>query len=43
VWGSTNLATWQNLQTVPVSSGAGQFIDATARDHPRRYYRLSVP
>ncbi|HKX62053.1 MAG TPA: hypothetical protein VJS65_09415, partial [Verrucomicrobiae bacterium] len=43
VWGSTNLATWQNLQIVPVSNGEAQFIDVDAPAHTRRFYRVSVP
>jgi len=40
---STNLNTWQSLQTVPLTGSYGVFTDANALNYPRRFYRLSVP
>jgi hypothetical protein len=47
VFGSTNVSlagsSWQQLQTVPVTSGAGVFIDSTATNRPVGFYRVRVP
>ena len=43
VWVSTNLTTWQVLQSVPVVNGAGVVTDITATNLPVRFYRLSLP
>ena len=40
---STNLTTWQPLQTVPLVAGNGLFADSDAINHPLRFYRVSVP
>ena len=41
--GSTNLTTWQALQTVPLTNGSAVFTDNAATNLPARFYRLSVP
>jgi hypothetical protein len=43
VLGSTNLSVWQELQTVPLTSGAAVFTDDTATNRPATFYRLRVP
>jgi hypothetical protein len=43
VLGSTNLSTWQELQTVPLTNGAAVFTDDTAANRPVTFYRLRVP
>jgi hypothetical protein len=43
VLGSTNLLTWQLLQTVPVTNGAAVFTDSTATNFPSRFYRVRLP
>jgi hypothetical protein len=43
VLGSTNLLTWQVLQTVPVTNGAAVFIDSAATNLPSRFYRVRLP
>ena len=43
VFGSTNLSVWQELQTVPVTSGNAVFTDNYATNYPGRFYRLRVP
>jgi hypothetical protein len=43
VFGSTNFAVWQPLQTVPVTSGNAVFTDDFATNYPARYYRVRVP
>lgn len=40
---STDLATWQTLQAVPLPHGSGVFTDSTAGSSDRRFYRLRVP
>lgn len=40
---STNLTTWQALQTVPLVNGSAVVTDNAATNHPTRFYRLSVP
>jgi len=40
---STNLTTWQELQTVLVTNGNAVFTDDTATNHAGRFYRLRVP
>lgn len=40
---STNLVSWQWLQSVPVTNGAAVFTDNSATNAPRRFYRLSLP
>ena len=43
VLASSDLLSWSPLQTVPLSVGYGQCLDADAANHPVRFYRLSVP
>ena len=44
VWGSTDLMSWQALQTVPLlTNGSAVFTDPAATNFPARFYRLSVP
>jgi hypothetical protein len=43
VFGSTNLLTWQILQTVPVTNGTAVFTDTTATNFPSRFYRARLP
>ncbi len=43
VQGSTDLAEWGNLQTVPLIGGSLEFTDDEAPNHPLRFYRFSVP
>jgi hypothetical protein len=40
---STNLTTWQVLQTVPLTNGNAVVTDNSATNIPVRFYRLSVP
>jgi len=40
---STNLASWQVLQSVPLTNGNAVVTDNAATNLPVRYYRLSVP
>jgi hypothetical protein len=40
---STNLTTWQVLQSVPVVNGSAVFTDNTATNFTDRFYRLSLP
>jgi hypothetical protein len=42
VLGSTNLSTWQVLQTVPVTNGAAVFTDSAATNFPSRFYRVRL-
>jgi hypothetical protein len=42
VQGSTNLADWLDLGTVPVTNGSAIFTDTTAPGMPSRFYRLNV-
>jgi hypothetical protein len=41
--GSTNLVTWDVLQSLPLTNGAAVFTDTTATNFPARFYRLRVP
>jgi hypothetical protein len=41
--GSTNLLTWQVLQTVPVINGVALFTDSAATNLPCRFYRARLP
>jgi len=43
VLGSSDLVTWQLLQSLPVTSGSAVFIDSTAANDADRFYRLRVP
>jgi hypothetical protein len=43
VLGSTNLTTWQVIQTIPITGGSGLFTDSTPATLPSRYYRVVVP
>jgi len=43
VFGSTNLLTWQLLQTVPLTNGFAIFTDNPAAGFPRRFYRARLP
>jgi hypothetical protein len=43
VLGSTNLASWQELQTVPLVNGSGVFIDGILTNSSQRFYRLRIP
>ncbi len=40
---STNLRTWQALQTIQFTNGDAVVIDNAATNFPARFYRLSVP
>jgi hypothetical protein len=40
---STNLSTWQTLQSVTVTNNAAVFTDDAAAGSPARFYRLSLP
>jgi len=42
VLGSTNLASWQVLQSVPITNGVGIFTDS-ASSNPQRFYKVRVP
>jgi len=37
---STDLSTWQPLETGIVTEGALQFVDPDAREHSQRFYRV---
>ena len=37
---STNLLAWTDLGSTPVTNGSGAFVDLTATNHSRRFYRL---
>jgi hypothetical protein len=43
VWVSTNLTTWQALQSVPVVNDSAVITDNTASNSTARFYRLSLP
>jgi len=43
VLGSTDLLTWQVLQTVPVTNGTAVFTDSAAINFPSRFYRVRLP
>ena len=43
VLSSSNLSSWQVLQTVPLSGGSATFTDDAAIDLGQRFYRLRVP
>jgi hypothetical protein len=43
VLGSTNLLTWEVLQTLPLTGDAGFFTNSAATSVPNRFYRLRVP
>jgi len=43
VLSSTNLSTWQSLQSVSVTNGSALFTDITSASGPSRFYRLQVP
>jgi hypothetical protein len=43
VLGSTNLTSWQVLQTVLANGGTAVFTDNTATNYPARFYRILVP
>ena len=40
---STNLTTWQSLQTIALTNGSAVVTDNTATNIPGRFYRLQVP
>lgn len=40
---STDLVSWQRLQSVTLSNGAGVFTDDSVANLPSRYYRVVVP
>ena len=40
---STNLTTWQPLQSLLLTNGIGVFTDNAATNFASRFYRLSVP
>ncbi|MCX6922948.1 MAG: carbohydrate binding domain-containing protein [Verrucomicrobia bacterium] len=42
VLGSTDLSTWELLQTVPVADGTAIFTDSAATNYPSRFYRVRV-
>ena len=43
VMGSTNLTTWESLQTLPVNNDSATFTDQTTSGKTRRFYWLRVP
>jgi hypothetical protein len=43
IYGSTNLNTWQLLETITNSQGHFQFSDPTATNYPSRYYKAVSP
>jgi hypothetical protein len=43
VLGSTNLLTWQVLQSLPVTNGAAVFTDSAATNFTSRFYRARLP
>jgi hypothetical protein len=43
VLASTNLVSWQVLQTVPVTNNTASFTDNAATGTPKRFYKLSLP
>ncbi len=43
VLGSTNLTTWEVIQTLQLTSDAGVFTNPAAAGVPNRFYRLRVP
>jgi hypothetical protein len=43
VLSSTNLTSWQPLQTLPLATDSATFTEATASTGPARFYRLAVP
>jgi arylsulfotransferase ASST/Ser-Thr-rich glycosyl-phosphatidyl-inositol-anchored membrane family protein len=43
VLASTNLVSWQVLQTVPITDGVAVFTDTSAAATPGRFYRVRVP
>jgi hypothetical protein len=43
VLGSTNLLTWEVLQTLVVTNGRAVFTDRAATNFPNRFYRARVP
>ena len=43
VLGSTNLLTWQLLQTVSVTNGVAVFTDSAATNFSSRFYRVRLP
>ncbi len=43
VLSSTNLASWQLLQVLPLSGGAAVFTDSPGPGSPARFYKLQVP
>ncbi len=43
VLGSTNLTTWEDLQSLTLNNGSAVFTDNTATNFPIRFYRVRVP
>ena len=43
VYGSTDSASWQLLQVVPVTNSVSAFTDTNAASYPTRFYRFHVP
>ena len=43
VFASTNLSTWQFIQTLTVTNGSAVFTDTSPANLPNYYYRLAVP
>lgn len=43
VWASSNFLSWDNIKTVPVVGGVGNFVDTDALGRPKRFYRVTVP
>ncbi len=43
VLGSTNLTTWEDLQSLTLNNGSAVFTDDTATNFPLRFYRVRVP
>ncbi|MCX6922728.1 MAG: hypothetical protein NT154_05870 [Verrucomicrobia bacterium] len=42
VLGSTDLLSWQMLQTMPVTNGTAIFTDSAATNYTSRFYRVRV-
>jgi hypothetical protein len=43
VFASTNLSTWQSLQTLTITNGSAVFTDPSPAILPAHYYRLAIP
>ena len=43
VLASTNLVSWQTLQTIPITNSSGVFTDNAAPGNTKKFYKLSLP